>query len=252
MNILHIIDSLSMGGAENVLVGLTAGLKQQGHNVTVMPLVCPNQTPVRSKIEKNGIVVLPFLEKGSVYNPILILKIAKTIRQYDIVHVHLFPALYWTAFAKVLSLSRVPLVYTEHSTNNKSRNNVFLHAIDKAVYKHGYKMVIACAEKVLETYKKAFPGIKHACFINNGVDTSLFREAVPYTKNELLGVDEDCFIITMVARFMSMKRQDTIVETLSKLPDKIHAVFVGGNEKDEGLLRVKKQANMLEQTCQEY
>lgn len=242
MKILHIIDSLSMGGAENVLIGLTAGQKQLGHDVTVIPLVCAGRTPVWDKIEYNKVTVLPLKNSGTVYNPMLIFKIARVISNYDIVHVHLFPALYWCAFAKLISFCRVPMVYTEHSTKNKRRDNVFLHIVDRFVYMHGYKMVIACAEKVLDTYKKAFPVIKHACFINNGVDTSLFREAVPYTKNELLGVDEDCFIITMVARFMSMKRQDTIVEALTRLQPNIHAVFVGGNKDDEGLQRVKKLA----------
>jgi len=58
----------------------------------------------------------------------------------------------------------------------------------------------------------------------------------------LLGMDENVFVVTMVARFMSMKRQDTIVEAISKLPKEIHAVFVGGEQNDEGLLRVKRLA----------
>ena len=245
MKILHIIDSLSMGGAENMLVGLTSGQQRQGHEVLVMPLVCASDTLVRRKMEEAGIEVRPFKGSGSVYNPLFIIKIAKTIRRYDIVHVHLFPALYWVAFAKMLSLSKVPIIYTEHSTDNKRRNNPFLHWVDRFVYQHGYKRIVACAEKVMETYKLAFPSINNVCYINNGVDISLFANASPYTKTELLGVSESTFIITMVARFMSMKRQDTIVEALTKLPDDIHAVFVGGNKDDEGLIKVKELANGL-------
>ena len=43
------------------------------------------------------------------------------IKKFDVLHVHLFPALYWVAFAKLLSLSKKPLVYTEHNTFNKRR-----------------------------------------------------------------------------------------------------------------------------------
>ena len=57
-----------------------------------------------------------------------------------------------------------------------------------------------------------------------------------------MDVGEDVFVVTMVARFMTMKRQDTVVEAISKLPDNIHAVFVGGSENDEGLVRVKNLA----------
>ena len=49
----------------------------------------------------------------------------------------------------------------------------------------------------------------------------------------------------MVARFMPMKRQDTIVETISKLPAKFHVCFVGGEPTDDGLLKVKRQAENL-------
>lgn len=242
MKILHIIDTLSMGGAENVLVGLAGEQKQIGHEVTVMPLVCPAHSPVRDKMEDEGVCVHPFMEKGTVYNPLLIFKIAGVISRFDIVHVHLFPALYWSAFAKFLTFSKVPMVYTEHSTNNKRRHNVFLHFIDRLIYKNGYKKIIACAEKVLDTYKEAFPDIPHVCYINNGIDTKIYHNATPYTKRDLLGIDENCFVVTMVARFMSMKRQDTIVEAMKKLPDYVHAVFVGGNKEDEGLIRVKRLA----------
>ena len=245
MRILHIIDTLFMGGAENVLIGLASGQKKLGHDVVVMPLICPSETPVRKKIEEKGVPVKPFIIKGSYYNPKLIFKIAKVVNQFDIVHVHLFPAMYWAAFAKVLAFSKVPMVYTEHSTNNRRREKPLLHIIDNIVYQRGYKMIISCAEKVLESYRNAFPSVKHTCYINNGIDTKLFREALPYTKSELLGDGEDAFVVTMVARFMSMKRQDTIVEAIAKLPKNIHAVFVGGNKSDEGLVRVKDLANKL-------
>ena len=245
MKILHIIDSLSMGGAENMLVGLASGQKKHGHKVLVMPLVCSQETPVRRKMEDNGIDVLPFMTEGSCYNPKLIFKIAKVLKQFDIVHVHLFPALYWAAFAKLIAFSKIPMIYTEHSTNNRRRQKPLLHFIDNCVYYWGYKMVVACAEKVLETYRNAFQSVKHICFINNGIDTNLFFEATPYTKQELLGVEEDTFVFTMVARFMTMKRQDTIVEAIAKLPCKIHAVFVGGNKSDDGLVKVKDLADSL-------
>ena len=187
---------------------------------------------------------MPLSENGSCYNPLYILKIAQIINKFDIVHVHLFPALYWAGFAKLISFSNVPFVYTEHSTTNKRRANILLHTIDNFVYNKGYDKIIACSEKALETYKAAYPNITHVCAINNGVDTSVYREAIPYTKKELLGINESCFVVTMVARFMTMKRQDTIVEAIAQLPEYIHAVFVGGVESDEGLQRIQ---NMTEE-----
>lgn len=242
MKILHIIDGLSMGGAENLLIGLAGGQVKRGHNVTVAPLVCAEHTPVRDKMEAKGVTVIPFKKAGSVYSPIFIHKISKVLRDYDIVHVHLFPALYWAGIAKLISFDKVPLIYTEHSTKNKRRGNMLFHATDRFIYQHSYKMVVACSDKALETYKEAYPSVSHVCAINNGVDISVYKEAMPYSKKELLNIDEDCYVVTMVARFMSMKRQDTVVEAIAKLPEDIHAVFVGGEEHDDGLKKVRELA----------
>ncbi len=245
MRILHVIDSLSMGGAENVLVELSAGQRKLGNDVTVMPLVCPKETPVRKRIEDKGVVVVPLSECGSVYSLKHIVNLAKRITKFDIIHVHLFPAFYWAFFAKILSRSKVPMIYTEHSTDNKRRKSLILHKVDRVVYQYGYKRIVACAEKVQGTFTMAFPSIHHVCYINNGVDVSVFANATPYSKQELLGVREDCFLVTMVARFMPMKRQDTIVEALRLLPSDVHAVFVGGNKEDKGLIEVRELAKRL-------
>jgi glycosyltransferase involved in cell wall biosynthesis len=245
MKILHIIDSLEMGGAENLLIFLAGEQVSRGHNVMVTPLVCSEQTPVRIKIEEKGVQVKPLMQKGSVYSPFCIFKISKILNDYDIVHVHLFPALYWAGIAKIISRSKTPLVYTEHNTNNRRRGNIFFHIIDSFIYQNCYKKIVACSVRAMQTFCDSFPSIKHICAINNGVDIKLNKQAEPYSKRDLLGIDEDCFIVTMVARFMIQKRQDVVVESIAKLPELIHAVFVGGEELDEGLLRVKKLAEDL-------
>lgn len=245
MKVLHIIDDLSMGGAQNLLIGLAGEQVNRGDDVVIAPLVCEAHTPVRDKLESKGVKVTPFRERGSVYNPLFIFRIAKMLCKYDVVHVHLFPALYWAGFARALSFSNVPLIYTEHSTKNKRRSNKVLHFVDRIVYQCCYNHVVACADKALETFKESYPSITHVSAINNGVDIDIYRNAEAYTKRKLLDVDENSFLITMVARFMTMKRQDTVVESIAKLPSVFHAVFVGGEASDEGLVKVKDLAKSL-------
>ena len=244
MKILHVIDNLSMGGGQNLLIGL-AGIQQRlGHEVCVLALESCDDTLVKSKIESEGVKVEVVSEKIGLYNPLQILLLIPWLKKYDIAHVHLFPALYWAGFAKLLSLKK-PIVYTEHSTKNRRRIHPILRRVDNFVYQNCYDMVIACADKALETYIQVYPNVRHVCAINNGVDTKKYREAKPYTKQELLGISEDSFVVTMVARFMYMKRQDTIVEAIQKLPQKFHACFVGSDPSYEGLLKVKSLAESL-------
>lgn len=245
MKILHIINGLAMGGAENLLVGLAGTQVMSGNEVTVAPLVCPEYTIIREKLESLGVSVKPFKASGSVYSPSFIPKIVNLSKQFDVIHVHLFPSLYWAGLANLFNGFSVPFVFTEHSTNNRRRNNRILHWTDFLVYKYCYNRIIACADKVLDSFKSFFPSVRHCCTINNGVNIASFTDALPYTKKTLLGINETDFVIIMVARFMSMKRQDTVVEALSKLPDTVHVAFVGGNENDDGLIRIKKIANDL-------
>ena len=234
-----------MGGAENLLIPLTLEQKRQGNDVCVLLLRKASNPTVTGKIQSNGINVNWLIDKGSLYNPLLIIKLRPYLKQNDIVHVHLFPSLYWVGFAKWLTRNSASLIYTEHSTKNRRRGNFILNKVDWIVYQYAYKHIIACSEKARETYIEAYPNIKHITTVNNGVDTRQNREALPYTKQELLGVSEGSFIVTMVARFMFMKRQDTIVEAIAKLPKKFHACLVGGEPTDEGLIKVQRFAEEL-------
>lgn len=243
MKILHIIDNMSMGGANSLLVSLVPAEIALGNDVDVLELVRAKDRTLTDKLKLSGVNVLFMADKGSVYNPLLIFKAMRYLKNYDIVHVHLFPALYWVGFAKMLSCSRTPLVYTEHSTSNKRRNNSLLRAIDKFVYSNCYKEVIACSDKAQETFNQCFSNVQ-VTTISNGVDVRINANAEPYSKRELLGIEENCFVATMIARFASMKRQDTIVRAIARLPEMFHAVFVGG---DGGYMdKVKELAKSLE------
>lgn len=243
MRILHIIDDMAMGGANALLVDLAPAQMREGHNVDILQLIESKDKTLTNKLAGTGVNVISLKKNGSFYSPIFIFKIIPILKKYDIVHVHLFPALYWAGFAKLLSYSKTPFVYTEHSTSNKRRNKPVLLAVDKFVYSNCYKEIIACSDKALETYKSVFPNV-NTCTIPNGVDISKNINATPYSKQNLVGIDVECFVTTMIARFASMKRQDTVVEAISKLPSNFHAVFVGGDGGE--LQRVKDLVKSLD------
>lgn len=225
MKILHIIDSLSMGGAENLVCQLAVNQMKMGHEVRIVELASPNIDTLRKKVENAGIKDF-VLDKHSPYNPINIFRLMKHIGWGDVMHVHLFPALYWAAFSKILKCADKPFVYTEHSTKNKRRSKWLLHAVDSFVYRR-YKEVVACSDKALETYLQSFPNMRTSV-IPNGVDVDAYINAEPYSKYEIIGVDGNPFIITMVASFRYPKRQDNIIKALASLPNDCHAIFAGG------------------------
>lgn len=52
MKILHVIDDLTMGGGQNLLIGLTAGQIEKGNEVVVLQLKKSKDMTVTKKIEK--------------------------------------------------------------------------------------------------------------------------------------------------------------------------------------------------------
>ena len=240
MKILHIINHMSMGGAQSLLLELVPMQKRMGHEITVLELERAKDRTLSNKLIEQGITVKYVSETRSVRNPINIISIIPYMSKYDIVHSHLFPSNYWVALAKTISFSKVPIITTEHSTTNKRRGITLFKYIDNFIYKR-YSKVVACADKALETFKARYPKVK-CITIPNGIDISRYINASSYSKNTLFGIEDSAFVVTMVARFDYPKRQDTLVEAITKLPSKFHAVFVGGSKEDQGLLKLQAYA----------
>lgn len=243
MRILHIIDDMNMGGAQSLLVELAPVQKALGHDVVVLELASSSDATLGNKLRENGIEVHSISTSRSVRNPLNILSIIPYLRNCDIAHVHLFPANYWTAIAKLISFCKTPIVTTEHSTDNKRRKIGIFKYLDSFIYRR-YNKVIACSNKALETFKARYNRVD-CISIPNGVNISKYRNAQPYSKKELINVSEDTFITTMVARFAYPKRQDTLVEAISLLPDRFHSILVGGTPEDDGVVKIKELANTL-------
>lgn len=238
MKLLHIIDSLDMGGAQSFLAELLPIQKRMGNEVAVLELRAATDRTFAERLNEADIPVYSLSKKRSCRSPMNIFAIMPYFRQYDVVHTHLFPANYWTALAKILSLSRTPIITTEHNTTNKRRGHRLMRILDGFIYNR-YRAIVACSEIAAETFMQDFPGTK-VNFISNGVNVNRYRSALPYSKNELVGISEEDFLAVMVARFNYPKRQDTLVESLSMLPSRFHIAFVGGNSKDGRLQEISK------------
>ena len=242
MKILHIINKLSTGGAQSLVAELAIGQMMNGDEVSILELMPSPDDTLRKRVTAVGVVMHTLHPIGNVYNPLVTFSIIPYLKGYDIIHVHLFPAQYWVAFAKLLSFSKAHIVTTEHSTNNKRRNGKFWGFVDRFVYNR-YDKIIACADKALELFQKQYPTLD-SCFVPNGVDTSKYWNAESYPKSEF-SMNEEDFMVTMIARFDYPKRQDTIIEAIAKLPKNFHAVFAGGVPKKPNAIKCVELANSL-------
>lgn len=224
MKVLQIITSLSTGGAEKLITDTVPLYQQKGIEMDVLSLK-KIKTPFWKQLNEKSKGNVNGLTAGSVYNPLLILKIIPYLKNYDVIHVHLFPALYWVVLAKWFSLSKTKIIYTEHNTNNKRRDNKFFKAIDRFIYK-GIAKIVTIANEVDKNIKDHL-GFDKSKFelIQNGVDILRYANAQPLSKTNFFSKED--YILIQVSSFREQKDQLTLIKSLKHLPDNIKLLLVG-------------------------
>ena len=219
MNILQVINKFEVGGAERLLSAFLPIMAKE-HNVEVLILQDADSHFVR--ILQDAGITVHCLHLRNQYSPFTIWKVRSFLKQhqqYDVIHVHLFPSMYWVPLAAI-GLNK-KLVWTEHSTMNRRWNMPWLRPIEKRIYSL-YNKIICISPATLEAIKgwtESEQNDSRYCVIENGVDTSKFRRVVvekPYPH---------CLI--QVSRFEEAKDQDTVIRAMTLLDDDVHVVFVG-------------------------
>lgn len=239
MNILHVIPSLSLGGAEKMLVDIT-NLSQnifQEHKYYILSKVNNNQQLLR-KINNNVTVEALKYNRLDIRNVLDIYNFIKK-NDIDIVHAHLFPSLYWCAISSILLNKKIKFFYTEHSTNNKRRKKKANKIIEKYIYSK-YDNIIC---------------------ISNGTKTALldwlgdnFRYKVKLVYNGIFlnhffsnkKFDLSRINLTMVSNFSPQKDQKTVIKALSLLPENYTLTLVGKGKNLEECREYAIKLNLLD------
>jgi glycosyltransferase involved in cell wall biosynthesis len=240
MKILVVINNLAVGGAEKLLLDFIPEFNSKGFQVDLLLLNGSSHQFLKElKIQK--CCDIHFLTKGSVYNPLHIFNIIPFLKKYDIVHVHLFPALYWVALAKALSFSKTKLVFTEHSTSNRRRNSFFFRQIDRWIYRRYARVVVISTE--VKLLLKRHLRLRNSRFrkIPNGVDFQKLNTAKTARKAEFAETNEK--IIIQVARFSKQKDQETLLRAIPFISHPVQLLLVGDGPE---ILKIKELARTLE------
>ncbi|PWN60615.1 glycosyltransferase [Chryseobacterium oncorhynchi] len=248
MKILHVINGLGGGGAEKLIVDIIPLLAQKGNDVDVL-LLNGEKTPFYQELEKQKIGKI-FSLGNSFYNPVYIFRIISYFQQYDIVHVHLFPSMYFVVIAKILSFKKIKLIFTEHNTVNRRLDKKIFKPLDKFIYSF-YKKIICITPEVKEQLiLKLNLNMEKLVVIENGVNLEKVLSANKAERKDLGYKDNDRLLI-MVAAFREQKDQDTLIKTLKELPDNYKLLLVGDGARRPKLedlvsdLNLKDRVNFL-------
>jgi glycosyltransferase involved in cell wall biosynthesis len=244
MKILRIINSLAIGGAERSIAGNLPYHIKNGFDMEVA-LLDGSDSFFTQELKKNNVKITFFGKKNNIYNPFIIIRICKIINKFDIIHVHLFPSLYWVAIAKLITRSKKKFVYTEHSTYNQRRDMPFMRFVDKFIYKQ-YDKIIAISPISNTNLANHLNENEKIITIYNGVDIFKVSNEAKINQDDLIIKYSGKKIIVQVAGFRVEKDQDTLIRALTLLSDDYVVFFIGDGVRKQICIELSKKLNVFD------
>ena len=231
MKILQIINSLATGGAEKLLLDTLPLYHKAGIEMDIL-LFWDNNKPFTNALKALNCCTIIILNESENFKDIYsiknIMKLKSFLIKYDVAHVHLFPAQYFTVLANGLNGNKTKLVFTEHSTSNRRIKNRFFRIVDAFFYKF-YDKIIAINEEVKDALK-IYHNLNNGkiVIINNGVDTFKFFNSNPLERSSIIEtISHNTKLLIQVSSFQNPKDQLTVINSLKILPDNIKLILVG-------------------------
>lgn len=229
MRILHIITSLRIGGAEQMVAELLPRLRDRGHHVELL-LFDGTRTPIYERVEQAGIAI-HVLGRGALnmWNPLHAFRLRIFLRsgRFDIVHTHNTPAQLLTALAAPAADAPI-LVTTEHNTFNRRSGWRWYAAADRRMYR-SYGHIICVSEATRRNLARRLDGggtIPPMSVVPNGIDIKPYLDIVP-DNSMREAEDEGRRIIIMVSAFRMQKDHPTLLRAMLHLPDDYRLWLVG-------------------------
>jgi glycosyltransferase involved in cell wall biosynthesis len=145
MKILQVITSLQTGGAEMLVCQMTLRLRELGHQVDVC-VFNGVETQLLGQLREHRDVKV-YILGHSYYNPWYIVRLARIMKDYDVIHTHNSSPQLFVAIANLFCHKK--LVTTEHSTNNRKREHPMFSFVDRWMYRQ-YNAVV-CISGIAET-----------------------------------------------------------------------------------------------------
>ena len=224
MRIVHVVESLEVGGAEHLVVDLARLQSERGHTVSIACLFREGALAARAR--GMGIDVKNF-KKSSGFDLGAISRLRNwlRIRKPDVLHTH-NPAAHYYAVAAAVGLGIERVISTRHGMGSEGahsrRELLFRLAMGRT----------DCAVAVCEAARKSLVARKSiaedkAVTIPNGIDLTRFTPGKPLAKQTLLAslsVPGNPVVFGSVGRLDAVKDQVTMLRAFHKFVRQITMV----------------------------
>ncbi|MDE5773178.1 MAG: glycosyltransferase [Muribaculaceae bacterium] len=230
MKITHVIERLDVGGAQSLLAELLPVLGERPEvEVTVVVYRSVKDSAFEARLRESPHVRFVNLDLKQTRTLSPIFRLVSEVREADVVHAHLFPALYHVAGASLIT--GTPAVYTEHNTTNRRRGKRWLQIPERMIY-GVYSSLTAVGLSAAEALEQ-WIGREHGdvSVIVNGINLSHYdmEPAHPSQYPSIFGRSGKA--IVMVARFADSKDHATLLRAIPYLNDDEAFVAMVGDGK---------------------
>jgi len=254
VTILHVIDALDVGGAQELLILLARHAAPEYRSV-----VCSLQQGqgVRSRLEAAGAEVYVLgRPRPSITNPHRFLAyMLQGLRDIvrlcarvhpDVIHCHLSDAVllggmasFFTGIPKVIITKHTPLMFPDRG--RLSPRNLLRKAVLRFFFRHA-RTVVAVSRQTERALRQAFAlSPDRVRYIPNGVEIRASKEGPEVHALRLrLGLARDDIAVLNVGRLVPVKGQIYLIEAIALLSDRspnMKLFIAGDGESREGLTK---------------
>ena len=215
-NVLHIIDTLGIGGAEKVMIGTVNSLPDFQHHVVYLggSNAMASSLPGSCKTKK-----LNYRSKFDILRCVIQLRRYIKQNNIEVIHTHLFMA---TLIARLACPKNVQLFTTIHSMPSKNyfAKRRLAKWMEKITYRSKHHMIAICHE-VFNDYNKCI-GIK-------GPYTILYNyvEDIYYATEHRKTSFSETFKMVAVGNLKEAKNYPYLIEAFKKMPANVYLDIYG-------------------------
>lgn len=236
--ILHIINSMGIGGAEKLLAAVISGLDGYEHHLVVLKEV-DSASPVISR--EHAFLNLGIKNKRSFIRAIS--KVRRYIKdnRIDIVHSHLYEAI---ILSRLATPRHIPLFNTIHAISSQAAydGNRLTLFIEKFTYRRRHH-IIAVSQEVLNDFEK-HAGLKGpATVLYNFIEERFFA---PHPKT---GFSSDKLKLVAVGNLRHQKNYPYLLEAFRHLPPQVSLDIYGEGTMQNELQEKINQHNLNIRLC---
>jgi glycosyltransferase involved in cell wall biosynthesis len=254
MKIAFLINSLTSGGAEKIVVTIINKLQKENYEVE---LIC---------LEKNNFynlskdIKIKYLTNNSGNNngikklfeiPFLAFKLKDYIKENDIqiVQSHLYRANYINVLSNILGAKHQTQI-VNHGIASRYKIKGLLGKINLFLIRNLYSkanIIITISKEMKNDLNNLFLFKNKQLVINNPYDIENINRLKIQENTKFVFDSKKKYLITM-GRLIKLKKYDDVIKSLKNLPDNIELILLGEGEEEENLKILSKKLVLEKRT----